>query len=219
MTMHGLVYRQPYFNVRLSECMRNEDYLDYLFFGGLALVMVYLFTRPGARSYATGDEFQGPSILPKKGGAPPKNAPTTKSAPASGGNPNWDCITHRERLQVINNNATVTGTVIPAGDGGPHYAPDGDLVFAFKPDPQYEYMLNAVNKTNKKYGGGLWIEGVCQKQNKAKEPRHQGDCKCGASKFKQPKNGDKLRITGAHCKDVGEEGHNEIHPIYTMETL
>jgi len=151
-----------------------------------------------------------------------KQRPTAKSTGAGAGAVSqsaWACITHRDRLQVINNNATVTGTVIAAGDGGPHYAPDGDLVFAFKPDPPYANMVNEVNKSNKKYAGGLWMEGVCQKANKAKEPRHQGDCKCSPPKFAQPKNGDRLKITGAHVKDVGEEGHNEIHPIYTMEKI
>ena len=40
----------------------------------------------------------------------------------------WKCITHPERLQVVNRNAVITGVVIAAGDGGPHYAPDGDMV-------------------------------------------------------------------------------------------
>jgi len=146
-----------------------------------------------------------------------KTTPSTSSGGCSGAN--WDCITHRDRLTVNNCNTTVTGTVIAASDGGPHYAPDGDLVFAFKQDSQYNNLINSKNTSNKKYSGGLWVEGVCQKANKAPEPRHQGDCKCSATKFAAPKVGDKLKITGAHITDVGEDGHNEIHPMLSMEKL
>ena len=205
-----------------------KDEWEWYVLGGLALIMIYLFSRPTPSrtpvSYAA-DPLSQSAFGP--GGKKPKNAAapaTTKtSAPAatkgSSGGPNWDCITHRERLQIINNNATVTGTVIAAGDGGAHYAPDGDLVFSLKPDPQYAHMLLPPNTSNKKYGGGLWIEGVCQKANKAKEPRHQGDCKCSPTKFQAPKNGQRLKITGAHIKDVGEDGHSEIHPVYTMDVI
>ena len=130
-----------------------------------------------------------------------------------------ECIRQRDRLQVTQDPITVTGVVIPAGDGGAHFAPDGDLVFAFKPDPQFAYLLNDKNMNNKKYDGALWVEGVCQKANKAKEARHAGDCKCNAPRFPTPKNGERYRITGAHCWDVGEDGHGELHPIYSMEKI
>jgi len=186
--------------------MRKNDDFDLLIITGLALVLAYLFTKPKV-SYVTEkqkvDTFSGGPSAPA----------------AKGARPNWDCITHRERLQIIKDPATVVCTVIPAGDGGAHYAPDGDLVFSCKPDPQYAHMLLPPNTSNKKYGGGLWIEGVCQKPNKAKEPRHAGDCKCSPTKFAAPKNGQKLKITGAHIKDVGEDGHAEIHPVYTMEVV
>jgi hypothetical protein len=202
--------------------MNSEDF-ELGIVIGFALLLGYIFTQP-KRAYASdaGQDFLGSSASPYTPKAPAKSG-STKAKSSGGGtggaHPNWECITHRDRLQVLNNNATVTGTVIPAGDGGSHYAPDGDLVFAFKPDPQYSNMVNDVNKINKKYGGGLWVEGVCQKANKAKEPRHQGDCKCNATKFPKPKNGQRLRITGAHVKDVGEEGHLELHPIYSMEVI
>jgi hypothetical protein len=144
----------------------------------------------------------------------------TRSPPKSKGGSNpWDCIQHKERLKVIKDPATVTGTVMGVS-GGPHSPADGDLVFSLKLDPPYTSMLNKQNNLAH-YGGGLWIEAVCQKANKAKEPRHQGDCAagCGAPKFPVPKVGDHLKITGAHCTDVGEEGHNEIHPVYTMEKI
>ena len=80
-------------------------------------------------------------------------------------------------------------------------------------------MVNDVNIKSKKYAGGIWVEAVCQKANKANEPRHEGDCKCNAPKFPLPKVGQHLRITGAHVKDVGETGHMEIHPVYTMSAI
>jgi hypothetical protein len=199
-----------------------DDKFELIMIGGIALVLAYIYLN-GPRRLAYSSEGRiAYAVDPDLETSVPRTKPVKAikvKQPGGGSGPNWDCITHRERLQIINNNATVTGTVIPAGDGGPHFAPDGDLVFAFKPDPQYASMLGPTNLSNKKYGGGLWIEGVCQKPNKAKEPRHQGDCKCNATKFTTPKNGQRLKITGAHVKDVGEDGHTEIHPVYTMVAI
>jgi hypothetical protein len=144
----------------------------------------------------------------------PKQKSTRNLGPNIGGN--WDCITHKERLQVISQSATITGTVMSIRNG-PHYAPDGDMVFALKPDPQYANMVNASNKTN--YGGGIWCEAVCQKANKAPETKHEGDCKCSPTKFTLPKVGQRLRVTGSHVKDVGEEGHMEIHPVSGIQVI
>ena len=150
----------------------------------------------------------------------PTNDGTKPNAGAGSGTNtggNWDCITHKERLQVISPNVTVTGTVLGSSTG-PHFAPDGDLVFSFKLDPQYKGMVNAQNNGSK-YNGGIWVEGVCQKANKATEARHKGDCKCSPTKFPTPKVGQRLKITGAHCKDLGEDGHMEIHPVFSMEPI
>lgn len=193
--------------------MRTFDYIVLAIAGIFAIKFVLPMFKQAVSYAATDDELATMKQRP---------AGNAKSTGAGGGTVSqsaWACITHRERLQVINNNATVECTVIPAGDGGAHYAPDGDLVFSCKPDPQYAHMLLPPNTSNKKYGGGLWMEGVCQKANKAKEPRHAGDCKCSPPKFAAPKNGDRLKITGAHIKDVGEDGHAEFHPIYTMEKI
>lgn len=160
-----------------------------------------------------------------------KSTPSTTTGTDSGGTTtttggtggscnggNWDCITHRERLSVKNCNQTITGTVIDPAKENVHYAPDGDLVFAFMPDAQYKSLVTAKN-SDKKYGGGFWVEGVCQKPNKATEPRHAGDCKCSMKKFTAPKVGDKLRITGAYVIDNAEGGQAEIHPMDSMEKL
>lgn len=143
---------------------------------------------------------------------------TSPAAPASGSSGgNWDCITHKERLKVLADSVTVTGTVLSAS-GGPHFAPDGDLVFSLKLDPQFKNLVNAKNNGTK-YAGGIWVEGVCQKANKAPEARHKGDCKCSPTKFTTPKVGQRLRISGAHVTDLGEDGHAEIHPATSIEVI
>jgi hypothetical protein len=190
--------------------MRTLDYIILIAAGIFAIKYVLpMFGQAFAYAASSNQELDTMKVRPV----------AKQSGGGAGENPVWGCITHRERLQVVNPNATVTGTVIASGDGkGPHYAPDGDLVFVLKPDAQYASMVNAANNGSK-YQGGLWIEGVCQKANKAKEPRHQGDCKCNPPKFSAPKVGQKLKITGAHVKDVGEEGHMEVHPVYSMQVI
>lgn len=116
------------------------------------------------------------------------------------------------------NIVTVTGTVVGVA---PHYAPDGDMVFALKPDPPNDNLVNAQNKSQPKMAGGLWCEGMCQKPNKSPHPWHVGDCLRGGPfpKFSLPSVGDKMRITGMYAIDHREGGHAEIHPITAMSKV
>jgi hypothetical protein len=192
--------------------------LDYLVLGaaGVFTIVYVLPMFNDVVSYATAaDELATIPTRPTKGKAPTGGSSGAGSNTVS--QAAWSCITHRERLKVLKDPATVTGTVLGVS-GGPHSPADGDLVFSLKLDPPYASMVNKQNNLAH-YAGGLWIEAVCQGPNKATEARHQGDCKCNAPRFTKPKVGDHLKITGAHCTDVGEEGHNEIHPVYTMEKI
>ena|SRR5215510_4148181 len=116
---------------------------------------------------------------------------------------------------------TITGTVVGVA---PHFAPDGDGVFAFKPDPPNQGLVNAQNMAQPKMGGGLWLELMCQKQPNAlalSHPWHQGDCVNGGPfpKWSLPKLGDKLRVTGVYSIDTREGGHAEIHPVIRMSKI
>ena len=97
------------------------------------------------------------------------------------------------------NMVTITGTVVGVA---PHYAPDGDMVFALKPDPPNDNLVNAQNKAQSKMAGGIWCEGMCQQGPKnLSQPWHKGDCIKGGPfpKFTLPNVGDKLLLTGFYA--------------------
>jgi hypothetical protein len=126
----------------------------------------------------------------------------------------WKYIAHPARLKVLDPCVTVSGIVTLV-----HFPPDGDTVFALKLDPQYKNMVNKAN-FNPKMKGGIWVELICQRQNKSHESVHKGDCKdYNGPKFPTPKVGHYLRVTGSHVQDNGEEGHLEIHPTSSMTRI
>lgn len=128
-----------------------------------------------------------------------------------------DAIAVKTRLK-FNNCVTVTGTIV--GEQ-PHYAPDGDMVFSLKLDPQFSHLVNEKNNTEK-YKGGIWCEVVCVQNNKAEnEPWHKGDCAAGAPFYKPalPKVGNRMKVTGIHAIDVREGGHSELHPVSSMQVI
>lgn len=150
------------------------------------------------------------------------SSPTTTTSSGGGCDPNLlKAMLHPNdkgmRLQ-FGECITVTGTVV--GQTDPHYAPDGDMVFALKLDPQYSQYVNEKNNAAK-YQGGIWCEAECQVKNTSTDPWHKGDCSVGGPfpKFRLPKRGDRLKVTGLHTIDMGEGGHAEIHPVSKIELL
>jgi hypothetical protein len=126
----------------------------------------------------------------------------------------WSYIAHPARLKVLNLCVTITGIVTLV-----HFPPDGDTVFALKLDPQYKNMVNKAN-FNPKTKGGMWVELICQRQNKSHESVHKGDCEnYDGPKFPSPKVGEYLRVTGSHVQDNREGGHLEIHPTASIVKL
>jgi len=123
-------------------------------------------------------------------------------------------IGHPERFKFILSCVNVSGTVVSQ----PYYAPDGDLVFATKPNEQ-NITLTLTSGNQKK--GGLWIEGICQTNPHTSAPWHQGDCKRGGPfpKFPLPIVGQKVKISGKLVQDngIGEYGQIEIHPMYSLK--
>jgi hypothetical protein len=92
----------------------------------------------------------------------------------------------------------------------PHNTPDGDMLFALKPDEPYKEMVNIHNLSQSKMAVGIWVEAVCQKPNQSQHSWHVGDCATGGP---LPSLGDRLRITGTYARDIREGGHAEIHPV------
>lgn len=164
---------------------------------------------PIEQSAATGDPGTGVGTFPAGGAA---------GGAAGGCNPTlMDAIAVKSRLQ-FNKCVTVTGTIV--GEA-PHYAPDGDMVFALKLDPQFASLVNEKNNTSK-YQGGIWVEVVCVQKNKAEgEAWHKGDCAKGAPFYKPPlpKVGNRMKVTGIHAIDVREGGHAEIHPVTSIQVI
>jgi hypothetical protein len=142
-------------------------------------------------------------------------------SPSENHSTNLDCtplidqgIGHPERFKFISPCVNVTGAVVTL----PHYAPDGDLVFAVKPNEQnITSMLTSGNQKK----GGLWIEGICQTKPHTSAPWHQGDCRLGEPfpKFPLPKVGQSINISGKLVQDNGidEYGQIEIHPVYSLK--
>jgi hypothetical protein len=140
--------------------------------------------------------------------------PSAASSSASCDQSLWKHIAHPARLKVLDPCVTVSGIVTLV-----HFPPDGDTVFALKPDPQYKNMVNKAN-FNPKMKGGIWVELICQRSNKSHESVHKGDCQdYNGPKFPTPKVGQYLRVTGSHVQDNGEDGHLEVHPTTSITKL
>jgi hypothetical protein len=194
----------------------------------LNLVLIYLLVsalvrsrniRSGSTNTSGSSSISNDTSNSNSDSSSTTRAPKQKAIRLPGGSDGWACIAQPNRLtRTSNGEVTVTGTVLGAS-GGPHTAPDGDLVFSLKLDPQYKNLVNAKNNVSK-YNGGIWCEAVCQKSNKSPEPWHKGDCSgCSPKKFFTPKVGQRLRISGTHVLDNREGGHAEIHPITSMEAI
>ena len=67
------------------------------------------------------------------------------------------------RFKMLNPCTTVTGTVTLV-----HFPPDGDTVFALALDSSYKFMITKANY-NTKMTGGIWVEMICQRNNKAED--------------------------------------------------
>jgi hypothetical protein len=172
-----------------------HEFVDFIVLIGLGAILICLVV-----SYFQNANAQSPS----------KDHPTDA-----------DCIPfidqgigHPERFKFISPCVAVTGTVMTL----PHYAPDGDLVFAIKPNEQ---NITSILTSGNQKKGGLWIEGICQTKPHTSAPWHQGDCRLGQPfpKFLVPTIGQHINISGKLVQDNGidEYGQIEIHPMYSLK--
>jgi hypothetical protein len=108
----------------------------------------------------------------------------------------WNHVYHHQRLIVIEQCASVTGTIVDATAGkqrdGVRHEQDGDTHGWLKVDPEFENLLNAGNKSAE--GGNLVFEIVC------KFPVTQPDAKAACTGYK-----DQIAIppVGSHVRIVG----------------
>lgn len=127
----------------------------------------------------------------------------------------WQHIYNRDRLQVLQDCASVTGTIVDASHGknkdGCRHEADGDGHCFLKLDAGQEKFINAKNKQNE--DGDLVFEPICR------YAVTQADAKAACKNWKQtlalPPIGSHVRITGAWVLDT-EHGHMEIHPVSSI---
>lgn len=121
----------------------------------------------------------------------------------------WQHIYNRSRLQQLRLCSTVTGTII-----GMRTEKDGDVHTFLKVDPQFDSMLNAMNRTHQK--NTLIIEPVCVgtvAQADAKKA-----CRGFHQSFPDLKVGNYVEVTGVYVLDR-QHGHNELHPVTSVTKI
>lgn len=137
--------------------------------------------------------------------------PTTRGC----GDGLWHHIYHPDRLLVLRDCVTVTGTVVDATDGknrdGARHEADGDTHSWIALDPQYVDMVDGGDKTHEQ--GNLVFEIVCH------YGVTQADAKSACAGFRDrisiPAIGTHVSITGTYVHDH-QHGWNEIHPVSTI---
>jgi hypothetical protein len=125
----------------------------------------------------------------------------------------WKHVYHPHRLVVVHSCIAVTGVIVDATAGkeadGVRHERDGDTHGWLKPDPQFENLLNAGNRSAE--GGNLVFEIVCRfpvKQADAKSA-----CKGYESPIAIPPVGSHVRVVGTYVQDTFHAQWMEIHPV------
>jgi len=179
-----------------------------------------LATKPRTGFYhvqtASGQKgWVGVKYLTVEGEAGTETAPTspTTPAPAAAGCDAslWNHVYNKTRLTVIQPCATVTGTlhiVRPEADG--------DVHMQLTLDPQFNNMLNAINRS--KQHNSLVIERMCA--HTPTQPDAIAACEGFTQEFPALTEGARIKVTGAYVLDH-DPGHgwNEIHPITAVEAV
>jgi hypothetical protein len=124
-------------------------------------------------------------------------------------------------IQAINSSRFLVGDCITVSGKviWTHYInTDGDANFNVKLDSKYKSLLTPANNSPK-FHGAIHVEVVCQGPNKSKDPTKVNQCKnppYDGPKFRLPKVGTHVQVTGTYLLDVNEGGHAEIHPAYKV---
>jgi Bacterial SH3 domain len=125
----------------------------------------------------------------------------------------WQHVYHPNRLLVMNECVTVSGTIVDASNGryndGVKHEADGDTHGWLRLDPQFSNLLNNGNMTPEH--GNLVFEIVCHYQVT------QADARPACSTFGDhtviPPAGSHVRMSGTFVQDTNHQRWNEIHPV------
>ena len=110
-----------------------------------------------------------------------------------------------QRLTTVATCATIEGVVRET-----HLSDDGDLIIEVQVDPR------AVNDSNR--NAWLKVEAVCQ--GHGTQEKHWTACRgYPGPKFRMPRVGTTVRVTGRYVVDRSHGGHMEIHPLSVLEVI
>lgn len=135
----------------------------------------------------------------------------------------WGHVYHAQRLKVVQQCVTVTGTLVDATHGrnkdGARHEADGDTHAWLRLDPGQEKLLLPGNLSTQQ--GNMVFELVCY--YRVTQADAKPACQNYRSKVKLPPLGSHVELTGALIEDLDHKPiHREIHPVsairWTMKT-
>jgi hypothetical protein len=118
----------------------------------------------------------------------------------------------RDRLQVIEECVTVTGTIEFARP-----EKDGDYHIGLRLDPPFSSMVNDRNTAEER--GDLVLEPVCENPVTQRDTLEEGACTDFHQDIFTPDMvGQHVAVTGAYVTDM-EHGWREIHPVTSITPI
>ncbi len=181
---------------------------------GIIVISVLAMALAAAAVQRTGSGSKRSSTTThaKKSGVDPALAAAAKPFVTTGCDPLlWDHVYHLQRLQLVENCISVTGTI--------HHVKkeaDGDDHIQLKLDSEFTGLLNDRNKTAQ--AGSLVVEPVCQ--GTVTQADAQAACRDFHSTVEVPKQGTHVRVLGSYVFDSeANHGWMEIHPVTSIEVI
>jgi hypothetical protein len=128
-------------------------------------------------------------------------------------------VYHPTRLIVKLQCIAVTGKIVDATSGmepdGVRREKDGDTHGWLKPDPEFQDLLNAGNKSDE--GGNLVFEIVCRYP--VTQPDAKAACHGYTDHVALPPVGSHVRILGTYVQDTFHAQWMEIHPVTSITVV
>jgi len=119
----------------------------------------------------------------------------------------WQHIYNAERLKVVRNCISVTGTIEDI-----RAEADGDYHVLVRLDPQFANLVNAAN--NKEQNGDLVVEPVCQRAVTQEDAVTA--CANYSNRIEIPSIGTHVQVTGSYVLDTEHGSWAEIHPATSI---
>jgi len=131
----------------------------------------------------------------------------------------WRHVHHPDRLTVLRQCVTVSGTVVDASGGrradGVRAEADGDAHGWLRVDSSFSWTLVGGNQLYQ--SGNLLYEAVCVFPVTQQDARSA--CRGWSDSVKLPPIGSKVQISGTLVRDEGHLSWNEIHPVASIEII